>query len=335
MNGPAGDMSSRSLKIAVDLLGGDDAPAVVVDGALRALTVDPELHLLLVGPPEVAGAVLGALPENQRHRVAVRVAELAVGMADPPPRAVSAATSIRVATRAHAAGEAHGVVSAGASGGTVMAAVLELGRARGVRRPPLAAWVPTMRPGHECLLLDVGGAVESTVATLVTHAELGVSYAGRLTGQAMPRVGLLSVGRESGKGDRLRRSAERALRDARGIPMEFVGLVEGDDVCLGERADVVVTDGFTGNVLLKGIEGAYRLATTMAQSGGGTPNGPAGVARAAALLGVPGVVVVCHGAATADDLASGVAFAARIARLGHGSSQPRPRSAHIAREGKS
>jgi glycerol-3-phosphate acyltransferase PlsX len=116
-------------------------------------------------------------------------------------------------------------------------------------------------------------------------------------------VGLLSIGAEQGKGDRLRRDADDALRGA--VP-DYVGNVEGNDVPLGGPADVVVTDGFTGNVLLKGIEGAFALA------GGVAPDSVA--PRAAALLGVRGQVVVCHGAATGGDIASGIAFAARLHR---------------------
>ena len=264
----------------------------------------------------MADAVLHALPAAQRDRVEARAAPGAVTMADSPVRAASRTTSIRAAAGVHAAGEAHAVVSAGSSGATVTAAVLELGRAQGVRTPPLAVWIPTLRPGHEVLLLDVGGSVESSAAVLLSHAALGAEYWRRFTGGARPRIGLLSVGREPGKGDRLRRAAEQALRavgGSGGIPAEFVGLVEGDDVCVGARADVVVTDGFTGNVLLKGIEGAYRLATAGLRE---QPREISGMARAAALLGVPGVVVVCHGAADAADVASGVAFAARLARLG-------------------
>lgn len=295
---PAGQAMIRSaVRIAVDLLGGDEAPAVVVDGALRALAADPGLHLLLVGPRAVADQVLRALGEADRERVGVRMADAAVAMTDPPARAANPDTSLRVAALALASGEVDAIVSAGPSGAIVTAAVLGLGRLDGVRKPALAAWVPT-DTGRDRLLLDIGGSVESTVSSLMSHAALGVSYA-RRSGLVRPRVGLLSVGSEPGKGDRVRRAAERAFHHAEeGVLMEFVGLVEGGDVCLGERADVVVTDGFTGNVLLKGIEGAYRLA-----------RGQARTAKAAALLGVPGTVVVCHGAATAGDIAAGVALA--------------------------
>ncbi|MCP2324970.1 glycerol-3-phosphate acyltransferase PlsX [Hamadaea flava] len=303
-NGPAGDASSGPVKIAVDLLGGDDAPAVVVGGALQALAVDPGLRLILVGPPDAADAVIRALSPADRERVELHAVSGAVTMADPPVRAASRETSIRAAAHAVAVGAADAMVSAGSSGATVTAAVLALGRSSGVRKPPLAAWLPTVRPGQETLLLDVGGSMDCTVAVLQSHAGLGTAYWSQHTGQAHPRIGLLSVGREPGKGDRVRRAAEKAFAATDG----FVGLVEGDDVLLGDRADVVVTDGFTGNVLLKGIEGAYRLATV------GVDGASHGMARAAVMLGVPGVVVVCHGAADEGDLASGLAEAARLAR---------------------
>jgi glycerol-3-phosphate acyltransferase PlsX len=309
---PAGDASStRRVRIAVDLLGGDQAPAVVVDGALRALIADPDLHLLLVGPRRAAEDVLCALDPAERHRVGVRVADGSVAMQDPPSRAADSGTSVHAAVLAHAEGEVDAVVSAGSSGAIVTAAVLVLGRLEGVRKPALAVWVPTST-GRDRLLLDVGGSVESTVSSLLSHAALGVAYANR-HGLIRPRVGLLSVGSEPGKGDRVRRAAERALHQAQdGIAMRFVGLVEGGDVCLGDRADIVVTDGFTGNVLLKGIEGAYRLAQGRRQ-----------VSRAAALVGVPGIVVVCHGAVAAEDIASGVAFARGLAHGGgEGGVQP-------------
>jgi phosphate acyltransferase len=304
-SGSAGDASSRrsgsTVRIAVDLLGGDDAPAVVVDGALRALAADPELHLLLVGPRTVADEILRALGDADRERVGVRVAEAGVAMTDPPSRASNPDTSLRVAAVALAEGDVDAFVSAGSSGAIVTAAVLTLGRLDGVRKPALAAWVPT-DTGRDRLLLDVGGSVESTVSSLVSHAALGVNYA-RRCGLDRPKVGLMSVGSEPGKGDRVRRAAERALHQAeQSMAMEFVGLVEGGDVCLGERADVVVTDGFTGNVLLKGIEGAYRLARGRNRS----------QTRAAVLLGVRGIVVVCHGAAAAGDIAAGLAFAQNL-----------------------
>ncbi|GAA5182057.1 hypothetical protein GCM10023322_18140 [Rugosimonospora acidiphila] len=292
---------SGTARIAVDLLGGDRAPAVVVDGALQACEADPELRLHLVGPPEVADEVIGASTPEVRRRLTVSQVAAAVGEADAPARAARPDTTVAASVAAVAGGFVDAVVSAGASGATVTAAVLGLGRVPGVRKPALAAIVPS-RTGP-LMLLDVGASPEASAGVLVQHAILGCRYAAAVLDLAQPRVGLLSIGAEQGKGDRLRRIADDALRVA--LP-EYIGNVEGNDVPLGGRADVVVTDGFTGNVLLKGIEGAYALA-------GGAALGSA-APRAAALLGVRGLVVVCHGAATGEDIASGIAFAARLHR---------------------
>ena len=300
----------QTARIAVDLLGGDKAPAVVVDGALRAFDADPDLHLHLVGPPEVADEVRSACPPAARAWLSSQPVQAAVGMADSPTRA-RGDTTVRAAVAAVAAGEADAVVSAGASGATVTAAVLGLGRSPGIRKPALAALVPS--GAGPVLLLDVGASLDSTAAVLVQHATLGARYASALLDQEQPRIGLLSVGAEEGKGDRMRRIADDTLR--RTVP-GYIGNVEGHDVPLGGPADVVVTDGFTGNVLLKGIEGGFALAGGVAA----TSDAP----RGAALLGVNGLVVVCHGAATGADVASGILLAARLYRSRVPAPEPAP-----------
>ncbi|MEH1130182.1 phosphate acyltransferase PlsX [Micromonospora sp. CPCC 206061] len=290
-------------RIAVDLLGGDGAPAVVVDGALRACDADPDLRLLLVGPSEVAGEIVGALPAVDRERVTVRPISGAVGMADAASGAKRPDTTVRAAVAAVAEGAVDGAVSAGPSGATVTAAVLGLGRWPGVRRPALATTLPAV--AGPVVLLDVGASVEARPGTLARNAALGAAYAAVVNGVDKPRVGLLSIGTEPGKGDRARRAADPYLAGQQ-LPSgaRYIGFVEGYEACLGERADVVVTDGFTGNVLLKGVEGAYMML------GGPTQSVP----RAAALLGVSGTVVVCHGAAAGADVASGIALAAHLHR---------------------
>jgi glycerol-3-phosphate acyltransferase PlsX len=295
------------VRIAVDLLGGDGAPAVVVDGALRACGADPDLRLLLVGPQPVADELVAALPPGQRHRVSVRALRGAVGMADPPERGSRPDTTVRGAAAALAEGAADAVVSAGATGAVVTAAVLALGRWPGIRRPALLATLPAL--GGPVALVDVGGSVEARPGTLAHHALLGAAYAHVVYGIAGPRVGLLSIGTEAGKGDRTRRAADPVLAGLKLVgDARYVGLVEAYDVATAERADVVVTDGFTGNVLLKGIEGAYAMA--------GGPPASGGAPRAAALLGVGGTVVLCHGAAAGEDVASGIALAAHLHRRG-------------------
>ena len=282
----------RAARIALDLLGGDGAPAVVVEGALQALSADPGLRLVPVGPPEILDGLVARLDRALRDRV--------------QPVAVTDGTSpVRRAVELLADGAADAVVSAGATGAAVKATVARFGRYPGLSRPALAVTVPT--PCGPLILLDVGASPTPGPTDLVRHAALGVGYAVATLGMTAPRVGLLSIGTEPGSGDRLRRAAGTLMAkltwpfDAR-----YIGLVEGYDVPLGGTADVVVTDGFTGNVLLKGMEGMLRRHGALSD----------GTARAAALLGVPAPVVVCHGAAGGADLASGIALAARLATDG-------------------
>ncbi|MEV0841269.1 phosphate acyltransferase [Actinocatenispora sera] len=293
----------RAARIAVDLLGGDDAPAVVVDGALLALNADPVLRLLPVGPRAVLDDLLARLPAAHSDRV------------EPVPVETDGTLPVHAAIRLVSADRADAVVSAGATGSAVRSAVAHCGRYPGLRRPALAVTVPAAR--GPLILLDVGAAPDPTAADLVRHAVLGAGYAMATLGVARPRVGLLSIGTEPGVGDELRRAADRLLAAGMLPPdTEYAGLVEGYDVPVGGVADVVVTDGFTGNVLLKGIEGALRLGSGPGELGvGGVPVAD-GVPRAAALLGVAAPVVVCHGAANGSDVASGIGFAARMA-TGH------------------
>ncbi|MFI7600798.1 phosphate acyltransferase PlsX [Actinoplanes sp. NPDC049681] len=289
--------------MAVDLLGGDQAPAVVVDGALRACQADPALQLLLVGPVEAADAILGALGPEDRDRVYAVAAPTGLHTRD---REVSSVESgVRTAVLAVAQGRADAVLSAGNTGATVTSAALGLGRWPGVRRPPLAAVLPSA--AGRLVLLDVGSSVDPDETTLAMHARLGAAYASVVHGVAAPRVGLLTIGTERGKGDRLRRAAPAHLA---GLELpgggRYAGLIEGNDVVTGGAADVVVTDGFTGNVLLKGLETAYALL--------GPPKPDDAPPRAAVLLGVGGTVVVCHGAASGADIAAGIGLAATLHR---------------------
>ena len=296
---------SGTARIAVDLLGGDQAPAVVVDGALRACQADPALQLLLVGPVEAADAVLGALDPVDRLRVRVITAPAGSGVPARESAISRVESGVRTAVLAVAQGQADAVVSAGNTGATVTSAALGLGRWPGVRRPPLAAVLPTA--AGRLVLLDVGSSVDPDESTLAMHARLGAAYASAVHGLAAPRVGLLTIGTERGKGDRLRRAAPAVFAEL-DLPAGalYSGLVEGNDIVTGTDVDVVVTDGFTGNVVLKGLETAYALI--------GPPNSGAVPPRAAILLGVGGTVVVCHGAATGADVAAGIALAADLHR---------------------
>lgn len=275
-------------------MGGDDAPTSVLDGAL--LAAGPELEVILVGSREVGERLLA--DRGATGRLSLVEASEVVGMDEDPARAVRTKkdSSVRVAHRLVRDGDCDAAVSVGSTGAALASAVLALGRL--TSRPALAVVVPA-RSGP-VVLLDVGATVDCTAEHLAQHALLGVAYAEAL-GIPEARVGLLNVGSEPGKGDQLRKAAFEALS---ALPIRFVGNVEGQDVALGGPADVIVTDGFSGNVLLKGMEGA-----TARVDGGPLP-------VSAMLLGVGGVSVVGHGAATAHDVAACVRAAACAVRDG-------------------
>jgi len=173
---------------------------------------------------------------------------------------------------------------------------------KNVRRPGIAAVMPTLR--GPCVLLDVGANISPKPEHLFQYGVMGSIFAKHILRRPQPTVGLLNVGSEEQKGHEDVREANRMLRELDLDDLDYQGFVEGNDISKG-TVDVVVTDGFTGNILLKGLETAYALIG---------PPGPDVPPRAAALLGVAGTVVVCHGSATGTDLAAGIALAADLHR---------------------
>jgi glycerol-3-phosphate acyltransferase PlsX len=287
-------------------MGGDSAPDAVVDGALLVADERPEIQVVLVGPEEVAAELLDR--RNAVGRFPVVNAAQHIGMDEDPARAVRAKrdASVRVAARLVRDGGADATVSVGSSGAAMAAALFTLGRLPGVTRPAIAVVVPALN--GPVVLVDAGANPDAGPDLLAQFALTGAAYATTRLGVETPRVGLLSIGAEAGKGDATRRAAYALLAD---LPIDFVGNVEGHDVALGGRADVVVTDGFTGNVLLKGIEGA------LAMSGAAVPErlDPERLGGAL-LLGVDGVAVLGHGSSTARAVASCVGVAADAVRDG-------------------
>lgn len=272
---------------------------------------------MLVGPVEAATPLIGRLSVADRERLTLVPATQHIGMGEQPARAVRAKrdASVAVAARLVATGEADAVVSAGSTGATMTAAVVALGRLPGISRPALAAVMPALRA--PLVLLDVGANPGATAELLVQYALVGAVYARVRLGIDEPRVGLLNVGTEAGKGDAVRRAVAPRLEQALlGQPARFLGNVEAQAVALGGVADVVVTDGFTGNVLVKGIEGVLQAVAEQAGPAaenvlGALAADPAG---GAILLGVDGVVVVGHGATGAPALAACVTAAAAAVR---------------------
>ena len=297
---------SPRVRIALDLLGGDAAPDAVVDGALLVADERTGIEVLLVGPEEVAAEALEARGAAGRFRT-VHAAQV-VAMDEDPARAVRAKrdATVRVAARLVRDGAADATVSAGSTGAALAAALFTLGRLPGVTRPAIAVVVPALH--GPVVLVDAGANPDAGPDLLAQFALAGAAFAQTSLGIASPSVGLLSNGTEPGKGDETRKAAYVLLAE---LPVDFAGNVEGHDVALGGRADVVVTDGFTGNVLLKGIEGA------LAMTGAPLPErlDPERLGGAV-LLGVDGVAVVGHGSSSARAVASCVGVAADAVERG-------------------
>ncbi|WP_108668239.1 phosphate acyltransferase PlsX [Euzebya rosea] len=280
--------------VVVDAMGGDHAPSAALDGA--AVAAGRGVDVVLCGDASLRDRT--DLPVVVSDGVVAMDEDAALGLRRVPD------ASIRVAARTVAAVPGSVLLSAGSTGATVGAALLELGRCDGVRRPVVAARVP-LPAGGIVVLLDAGADPDPQPDAYPTMARLGVEHA-RAHGVAQPRVGLLNMGVEPGKGTRRTIEAEGLLADTDG----FVGNVEPGDVLDG-AVDVVVCDGFTGNLVLKTIEGlSARLADGV---GARVPHD-----RAAQLLGVRGTVLVMHGAATGEDFAEAVSLAAERAAAGTG-----------------
>jgi len=318
---------NRGVRIAVDAMGGDHGPVEVVPGALDHAAAHPEDHVLLVGDPQRIAAVAPSLPANVEVVPATQVIE----MDEHPALALREKrdASITVGCDLVRNGRADAIVTAGHTGAAMAAAVLRIGRLPGVDRPALA--VQMVRAGRPFVLLDIGANPDSSPENLLQYARMGAIFAERVLGVDSPRIALLSIGEEKGKGDlRIQRATE--LLDA--SEMHFVGNVEGKDL-VADLADVVVTDAVTGNVVIKFFEGLStfifdlwraelagswrgKLAYLLLRPGigrirkvfdyetaGGSP-----------LLGVKGAVIITHGRARRRMVGFACAVAADTARTG-------------------
>jgi glycerol-3-phosphate acyltransferase PlsX len=307
--------------VAVDAMGGDRAPEEIVTGALEAAaTLD--VSVLLVGRPDAVGPLL---PDDLPANVGFVAASEVVEMHDDPAAGVRRKKDSSVVRCAEAVrdGRAAAMVSAGNTGAAMGSALLRMGRIPGVARPAIAVPIPV--PGSTpTVLLDAGATVDCRPEWLVQFARLGAEYARIRYGFDAPRVGLLSNGEEPGKGDELRKAVHGLLEGTPG----YIGNVEGRDV-MTDAVDVVVTDGFTGNVTLKAFEGAMRMlvnlvfgvlsATDEAKEASEVIM-PALLEAAAdldpdthggaVLLGVDGVCVISHGSSSARAIVSAVRVAA-------------------------
>ncbi len=316
------------MRVAVDAMGGDHGPSVVVEGAVVAAR-HADVGVTLVGDSGRLRPELARHPDAARLDILVVHAADAVGMGERPAEALrrKPRSSIRVAAALVSEGAADALFSAGNTGATVLAAYTAFGLIRGADRPALAATVPTMR--GTAVLLDIGANADCRPPHLVAFAAMGTVFARLGLGNAEPEVGVLSIGQEAGKGNELTREAHRLLG---ATPLRFVGNVEARDLYSG-AADVIVCDGFTGNVVIKVSEGVVGMVERMlgeelaAIGGEGSRLAVDAVGRfrtrvdyaeygGAPLLGVGRPAVVAHGRSSARAVMNAIRMAARFAGEG-------------------
>jgi glycerol-3-phosphate acyltransferase PlsX len=303
-------------RIALDAMGGDHAPFETVAGAIGAAARG--VDVVLVGDKVRLEAELS---EHDSHLPIVDAPDV-IGMGDDPARALreKPQASITVCAKLVASGEAAGFVSAGSTGAAMAAAAIIIGRIEGVTRPAIASIFPT--PGSPTLVLDSGANPEVKAEQLAQFAIMGSVAAKILLGADHPRVGLLSIGEEKGKGRELERSAYRLIE---ATDVLFVGNVEGRDVAT-DKVDVIVTDGFTGNVFLKATEGTASLITSYVLDAVSTLSDEvqaevlpalAGIREkmdwetygGAQLLGVRGSAFIAHGSSSRRAIANALVMA--------------------------
>ncbi|MEJ7749787.1 MAG: phosphate acyltransferase PlsX [Candidatus Limnocylindrales bacterium] len=323
--GAALEAKEDPVRLAVDAMGGDHGPTEVIPGALFFARAHPHDRVILVGDEAVVAGLAGPLPAN----VTLVHASQVVGMAEHPAKALREKkdASILVATELVRRGEADAVVTAGHTGAGMAAAVLRLGRLPGVDRPALA--VQMITAAGPIVLLDIGANPDSTPENLVQYAQMGAIFAERVLGVPNPRVALLSIGEERGKGDaRIQRATE--LLDA--SDLRFTGNLEGKDLT-GHLADVVVCDAVLGNVVIKFFEGLStfifdlwrgeferswrgKLGYLLMRPGIGRIRSVFDYERVGGspLLGVRGTVIITHGRARRRMIGFGCEVAATSAR---------------------
>jgi len=317
--------------IALDAMGGDHAPKAEVEGAIQAAST-LEIKVILVGREEVVRKELARHPGWDRLAIEVHHADEVVTMEDSAARAVRTKknSSIRIAARLVRDGVAQGIVSAGNTGAVMATAKMVQGMVPGVDRPALASAFPTVHgPSNPVVVVDVGANVDCEPKLLAQFAVMGDIYSRVIFRKEHPRVGLLSIGEEEHKGNELTRAATPLLKS---LPINFIGNVEGRDLYTG-NSDVIVCDGFVGNVALKVSEGLVDVIRHMlSESLKKTTSRKLGYLLArgafadfkksvdysefggAPLLGVKGVCIICHGRSTPKAIKNAIRVAGEFAR---------------------
>ena len=317
-------------RIAVDAMGGDEGVRVMVSGAALARRRHDKFKFLLVGNEAQIKTALENHP-NMRNASEILHCDGVVEGHEKPTQALRRAksTSMGLAIEAVKKGDAGAAVSAGNTGALMAMSKVSLRTMPGIDRPALAGLMPTLEE-HDVVMLDLGANTECDARNLVQFAIMGAAYARIVTGRDMPRVRLLNIGTEDIKGtDELQEAAQR-LRDASGLALNFEGFIEPDKINRG-NVDVVVADGFSGNIALKAIEGSARFVTDLLKNAfrsslrskfGFLVSRPATELlrhhldpnnhNGAVFLGLNGVVVKSHGSANAKGVANAVAVAASL-----------------------
>jgi phosphate acyltransferase len=321
-----------SPRIAVDAMGGDVGPAVMCAGAALAYRRRPDLSFLLFGDESAIRAELAAHPDLAAVSEVVHTPDV-IAAEDKPSQAIRRAktTSMGRAIAAVKAGEANAAVSGGNTGALMAMAKLALRTMKGIDRPALAALLPTLG-ANDLVMLDLGANTESDARNLVQFAVMGAAYSRVVLDLERPRVQLLNIGTEELKGTDELKDAAAILREADYLGMRFEGFIEGDKISRGE-VDVVVTDGFSGNIALKSLEGTARFVTDLLRRAFESslrskigflisrpatellkhhldPNNHNG----AVFLGLNGLVVKSHGSANEKGVANAIRVAARMVR---------------------
>jgi phosphate acyltransferase len=317
---------SRLVTVVVDAVGGDNAPDQILAGVTLALADDPSLRVILTGPTEVIAPFAA-----RTSRVDTHPTSEIIDMHEHPANAVRSKkdSSIVVGCRLVRDGAADAFFSAGSTGACMAAATLVMGRIKGVQRPAIATVMPTA--GLPCVMLDVGANADCKAEHLLQFAFMGAAYANVVLGVAGPRISLLNIGEEATKGSVLAIEAHELM--AAKVP-NFIGNIEGRDVLAGVT-DVVVTDGFTGNVALKLLEGTSKILLGQVKdaiTASPVAKTAAAVLRpalnrlkhrldpdtygGAPLLGVDGVCIIGHGTSKAKAVSNAIRVAAQAGRGG-------------------
>ena len=319
-------------RIAVDAMGGDEGLAVMLAGVARARRADEGLSFLLVGDETAIAAGLKNHPNLSKNSEIVHAPDT-VEAAEKPTQAIRRArtTSMGIAIDLVKQGRAAAAVSSGNTGALMAMAKLALRTVAGIDRPALAAPLPTLGD-NDVIMLDLGANTEVDARNLVQFAIMGAAYARIIFDLERPRVGLLNIGSEDQKGTGEIRDAAHTLREQADLPLDFTGFVEGDKLARGDH-DVIVCDGFAGNIALKTAEGTARFVGDLLKRAfrssvrskiGFLISRPAtellrhhldpNIHNGAVFLGLGGIVVKSHGGATELGVATAIGNAAKLAR---------------------